>query len=95
MIRLHCTEDLSSGVIMIPVGAFDRFLHRFQVMVGRLLSLDTLDHLTFCALYFSRIALELSFRTLHLARGDNSRNTEDNWFMFVLMCTQTSDFVVI
>ena len=40
MIRLYCTEDLSSGLIMNPVGAFDRLFRRFQFMFGRLLSLD-------------------------------------------------------
>ena len=40
MIRLYCTEDLSSGLIMNRVVAFDRLFRRFQVMFCRHLSLD-------------------------------------------------------
>ena len=54
----------------------------------------TLGRLTFSALYFSRIVLEFFSRTLHLARGDNSRNKEDNsGICLVLLCIQISDLL--
>ena len=52
--------------------------------------IDTLDHLKFHALYFSRIASELSFRALYIWRERTTREIEDNsGLCFVLICIQT------
>ena len=51
---------------------------------------NSLDHLTFHALYFSRAALELSFHTFYISQERTAREIEDkSGLCFVLICLQT------
>ena len=50
----------------------------------------TLDHLTFRALYFSRIAFELYFRAFYIWQERTTRKIEDNSCLrFVSLLIQT------
>ena len=55
----------------------------------------TLDHLTYRALYFSRIALELYFRAFYIWQERTTRKIEDNSCLrFVSLRIQTPWFVI-
>ena len=57
---------------------------------------NSLDHVTFHALYFSQTALELSFHAFHISQERTTREIEQKFGLcFVLICLLTPWLVII